>query len=247
MDAYENVFEGVKKVLVIMPHPDDCELYCGGTVARLIKDGKTVRVIKMTSGERGCRQENISPQELKSIRENEDREAMKALGISDENNIYLDLGDGKVQDSMEVIGVLAKHIRLFQPDLIITTNPQDMVIRFDKDVNWLNHRDHLNTGRAVLFASYPYSRDISFFPEHFKDSSAKSHICNKFLLTDFYEDKDNVLIKVTDSLNTRIKAHACHSSQYSLEDATDSADFFTKKENYENGERYEKFKYVVVD
>jgi LmbE family N-acetylglucosaminyl deacetylase len=247
IDSYSEVFKDVKKVLVVMPHPDDCELYCGGTVVRLVNNGIDVRVIKMTNGEKGCKQEKITSEELKKIRVKEDTMAMKTLGIKDENNIYLDLGDGQVEDNMETIGLIAKQIRIYQPDLIIITNPQDMVIRFDKDVNWFNHRDHLHTGKAVLFSSYPYARDISFFPEHFEDKSAKSHICTKFLLTDYYNDKDNVLIDVTDTVETRINAHSCHSSQYSEEDARNSADFFTKSDKYTDGKRYEKFKYVLAD
>jgi LmbE family N-acetylglucosaminyl deacetylase len=96
-DSFDNVFKDVNRVLVVMPHPDDCELFCGGTVARLIESGKEVRVIKMTSGEKGCKQEKIDPEELKRIREEEDRNGMKILGVSEENNIYLDLGDGVLE------------------------------------------------------------------------------------------------------------------------------------------------------
>jgi len=247
MDSFDEIFQDVKKVLVIMPHPDDCELYSGGTVARLITKGIEVRVVKMTLGEKGCKQEKITTEELKEIRLSEDKEAMKTLGITEENNIYLDLGDGDVVSNKKTIGIIAYHIRLFQPDLIITTNPEDMIIRFDKDQNWMNHRDHLNTGKAVLFGSYPYARDISFFPEHFKDENVKSHSCVKFLLTDYYNHEDNVLIDVTDTIETRVKAHACHRSQYSQEDAQNSADFFTLNQKYPEEKRFEKFRYVLAD
>ncbi len=245
-DSYSEVFSDVNNILVVMPHPDDCELYSGGTVARLVKDGKNVRVIKMTYGEKGCKQEIISEEELKQIRKEEDTASMRTLGITDENNIYLDLGDGQVEADLKTIGLIAQQIRLFKPDLIITTNPEDMIIRFEKDVNWINHRDHINTGKATIYGSYPYARDVSFFKEHFADSCAQSHICTKFLLTDFYDHEDNVFIDVTDTIATRINAHACHSSQYSKEDAQDSADFFTQKPEY-GEKRYETFRFVLVD
>jgi LmbE family N-acetylglucosaminyl deacetylase len=246
-DAFEEIFKDVHKVLVVMPHPDDCELYCGGTVARLVQLGKVVRVAKMTYGEKGCRQDKVSPEELKLIRKNEDTKSMRILGIDDGENIYLDLGDGQVEADIETIGVIAKQIRTFRPDLIITTNPEDMIIRFDKNINWINHRDHINTGKAVLYGSYPYSRDISFFPEHFADKKLKSHICTKFLLTDYYDHPDNVLIDVTETLDIRINAHAAHSSQYSREDSKASAEFFTQKPSYPDGKSFEKFRYVIVD
>lgn len=38
---------------MVMARPDDLELYCGGTVTRLIGDGKIVMSVKVTSGEMG--------------------------------------------------------------------------------------------------------------------------------------------------------------------------------------------------
>lgn len=56
-DSFNKIFGNKKRILVIMPHPDDTELYCGATVARLIQSGKRVRVVKMTYGDKGSRQE----------------------------------------------------------------------------------------------------------------------------------------------------------------------------------------------
>jgi len=243
-DSFDIIFKGKNKILVVMAHPDDTELYAGGTVARLIESGKEVRVIKTTLGNKGNRQQKISEKELGEIRLKEDRSAMKVFGIKEENNIYLNFPDGGVEHNLESIGQVAKQIRLFKPELIITHNPEHKIIRFAKDVNWVNHRDHLNTGNIAIDAAYPYSRDLLFFPEHFQDKNVASHACTEFLLVDFYEHPDLVHIDVTDQLEIRIKAHASHSSQYSLQQAKDSADFFTK--NY-IPRRYECFRYVIAD
>ena len=37
--------------LAIGAHPDDVELGCGGTIIKLIAEGKTVSVIDLTEGE----------------------------------------------------------------------------------------------------------------------------------------------------------------------------------------------------
>jgi len=84
-----------------MAHPDDTELYAGGTVARLIESGKEVRVIKTTLGNKGNRQQKISEKELGEIRLKEDRSAMKVFGIKEENNIYLNFPDGGVEHNLE--------------------------------------------------------------------------------------------------------------------------------------------------
>ena len=133
-DSFDKVFSNKNKILIVFSHPDDAELYSGGTIARLIASGREVRVVKMTMGEKGCKQEHVSEEELKEIRLKEDKKAMKTLGVKDENNIYLDLGDGQI------------------------TNDINIIIRFAKDQNWFNHHDHLYTGRDVIDAIFPHSR-----------------------------------------------------------------------------------------
>jgi len=247
IDSYSAIFANKKRVMAVFAHPDDLELYCGGLVARLISDGIIVRSVKVTSGDMGSRKENITTSELRKIRETEDKKSMHEFGISESDNIYLQIMDGQVDNSLETIGLIAKQIRIFKPDLIITHNPESKIIRFAKNVNWINHRDHLNTAISTLDAAYPYSRDLLFFPEHFKDKNATSHSVSEFLLVDYYDHPDLVHIDVTSTVDQRIKAHACHSSQYTLEDAQDSANFFTLLDDYPQGKRYERFRYVMAD
>lgn len=243
-DSFDKIFKNKKRVLVIMPHPDDAEIYCGGTIARLIGEGKEVGIVKLTWGSKGCKQERISEGELRRIREREDRAAMQVLGIKEENNFYLGIEDGTIENDLETIGKVALQIRLFKPDLIITTNPEHIVIRFDKGINWVNHRDHRNTAKNAIDAAYPYSRDLLFFKEHFRNLEAKSHTTTEFLLTDYYEHPDLVFIDVTDYADIRTKALASHASQYSLKDAQESTDFFTK---HPSGRRFERLRYVITD
>ena len=42
-------------VLAFGAHPDDVELGCGGTIAKLISEGKKVAVVDLTKGELGPR------------------------------------------------------------------------------------------------------------------------------------------------------------------------------------------------
>ncbi|MBI5151651.1 MAG: PIG-L family deacetylase [Candidatus Pacebacteria bacterium] len=244
-DEYTRIFSEKQRILVVMAHPDDAEIYCGGTIARLRHDNKKVMVVKMTVGNKGSRQEKISEQELGELREREDAKAMEVLGVSKEYTACLKIGDGSVENDIPTIGLVAKQIRIFQPELIITHNPEDMIIRFDQDVNWVNHRDHRNTGKTAIDAAYPYSRDLLFFPEHFQDPKTESHAVSEFLLVDYYDHKDTVHIDMTAFAETRTKAIAAHQSQYPQKKAQDSTDFFTKLDD--SGKRYERFRYVVAD
>ena len=47
-------------ILAIGAHPDDVELGCGGTVAKLISEGKTVAIVDLTQGELGTRGTNFT-------------------------------------------------------------------------------------------------------------------------------------------------------------------------------------------
>mgnify|MGYP000165081239 CR=1 FL=1 len=90
-DCFEQVFSEIKRVMVIMPHPDDMELYCGGTIARLLDSGVEVISIKLTNGGKGTKQSDISEEKLSIFRSQEDHNAAHALGIKDGNNIQLNI------------------------------------------------------------------------------------------------------------------------------------------------------------
>ena len=42
-----------RRVLVIMPHPDDIELLCAGTLLRLRQQGCAIHLVTMTAGDKG--------------------------------------------------------------------------------------------------------------------------------------------------------------------------------------------------
>lgn len=245
-DYYHKIFANKKRVLIVMPHPDDAELYCGATIARLVADGKKVSTVKMTYGDRGCKQEKISQKKLRKIRLREDRQAMKILGIREENNIYLGINDGEIENNLATIGKIAYQIRRFRPDIIITTNPEDIIVRFAKGINWVNHRDHRNCGKCTMDAAYPYARDLLFFPEQLKKKEVESHSTTEFLLVDYYDHPDLVYIDVSEFIDYRTKALAAHKSQYSPKQAQDSTDFFTKRKEY-CGKRYDRLRHVIAD
>src|SRR5674476_115869 len=138
MDSYSQIFSGKATVMVIMAHPDDLEVFCGGTVARLIADGKKVVSIKLTAGNRGSKDNSISIGDLAKQRLKEDATAMAVFGIAPEDSVNLMINDGEVENSLDIIGKVAYQIRKFQPDLIITTNPENVIIRHSPGTNWVN-------------------------------------------------------------------------------------------------------------
>ena len=81
--------------MFVYAHPDDAEMYSGGTIARLKKEGFEVRHVKMTMGNKGSRQEKYTEAELAKIRETEDEVGLEVLGLTPKDSVNLDLGDGR--------------------------------------------------------------------------------------------------------------------------------------------------------
>ena len=242
-DSYAEIFGNKKRAMFVFAHPDDAEIYCGGTISRLVADGKKVRLVKMTTGNKGSRQEKVSEKELATIRETEDAEALKTLGLKAADSVNLDLGDGTVSNSLETIGKIVKEIRTFKPEILITHNPEQVLIRDNEGDYYVNHRDHRATGINAVDAAYPYSRDLLFYPEHIKQGLG-GHSVTEFLFVDSWGHQDTIYIDVTDLITKRIQAIACHKSQYSQKDAETSTNYFAKKVG---NKQFEQFRYVRAD
>lgn len=129
----------VKRVLAIGAHPDDIELGCGGTLAKLIKeDGVEVRALVMSQGDVGVRKFMHD-----FNRTDETTQALKLLGISD-------IRVGDYPDAFlhmrlnEMIKTIEYHVKDFGPDRVYTMFQHD------------RHQDH----RAVFDASIIACRSV---------------------------------------------------------------------------------------
>ncbi|MFA7626777.1 MAG: bacillithiol biosynthesis deacetylase BshB1 [Candidatus Kapaibacterium sp.] len=106
-----NRFDGIYDCMVIGAHPDDAELFCGGTIAKLSKENKSVVLVDLTKGEMGTRG---TPE----IREKEAENAAKVLGIQERVN--LNLRDGFIRKDEESLYKLVSAIRHYRPKIILT-------------------------------------------------------------------------------------------------------------------------------
>jgi bacillithiol biosynthesis deacetylase BshB1 len=97
-------------ILTIAAHPDDIELSCGGTLAKLALEGHSVIVLDCTVGELGSR----GTAELRKI---EADNASKFLGIKE--RYFLNFGDGNVQPTKENIHTIVQYIRMIKPDILL--------------------------------------------------------------------------------------------------------------------------------
>ncbi len=243
-DSFDDIFGQAKRVMLVFAHPDDTEIQAGGLIARLISSGKQVRVIKMTSGGKGSRENSIKEEELRVKREQEDLASMTILGIKDEDNIYMRFDDGSVDNDVQSIGKIAYQIRQFKPEVVITHNPEAVVIKSEQRDTWINHRDHRNSGKTTVDAVYPYSRDLAFFPEHFQDSELNSHSVHTLLLADYAGDTHEVFFDITDFYQQKVQALSSHQSQLDEQRVQEICDYVSPEKA---GRRYERFLHVEID
>lgn len=118
-------------VLAFGAHPDDVELFCGGTVIRLADLGYGVGVVDLTRGELGT----LGTPEL---REQEAQAASRVIGLRLREN--LGLPDGFVGESH-----LAKVV-----ELIRRLRPELMLVPWIED----RHPDHSAAGELLTKAAF---------------------------------------------------------------------------------------------
>ena len=98
-------------VIAVGAHPDDVEIACGGTLARLARQGYRVGIIDLTDGE--PTPGSPSPE----ARLAEAQRAAETLGVAE--RVTLELPNRRLFDTFEARVALAKQFRRFRPDVVI--------------------------------------------------------------------------------------------------------------------------------
>lgn len=119
--------------LAIGAHPDDVELGCGGTIVKLISEGKKVAIVDLTQGELGTRGTN----ETRAI---EAHNATEILGVSYREN--LKMKDGFLSNSEEYQMKIVEIIRKYQPEVVLCNAIDD------------RHPDHAKAAKLVSDACF---------------------------------------------------------------------------------------------
>ncbi len=145
--------------MVVVAHPDDAEFMCAGTVATWARSGTTVVYVIVTDGDKGSDDPKVTSEQLKAIREEEQRKAAAKLGVSE--IVFLGYEDSMLQPTLELRRDIARAIRRYRPSVVVTFDPTN---RFITD-NYPNHPDHRAAGDAAVDAVFPAARDRLTFPE----------------------------------------------------------------------------------
>jgi LmbE family N-acetylglucosaminyl deacetylase len=172
----------MNKVLIVVAHPDDEVLGCGGTIARLTSE-KGIEAATLILGE-GVTSRDLTrdtekrKNELAALKKNI-YDANKAIGI--ESTFILDFPDNRFDSValLDIVKAIEKVKLEFMPDTIFTHFSNDMNI------------DHAVTNKAVLTATRPMCNEtvreiyafevlsstewnfpLSFSPDYFVDISS---------------------------------------------------------------------------
>jgi LmbE family N-acetylglucosaminyl deacetylase len=186
-------------VMVISPHADDAEGGCGGTVAKWIKEGKSVVYVLCTNGDKGTGDPAIKPEQLAATREKEQLAAADVLGVREV--IFLRHPDQGLEETPEFRKELVRLIRMYRPDTVISVDPYRKYI-------W--HRDHRITGQVVLDAVFPYARDLYAYPDMIREGLEPFKVKEVLL---WASEEPNYNVDITDVFDMKVKALRCHESQ----------------------------------
>lgn len=188
--------------LFVGPHPDDIEIGCGATAAKLAAQGKRVIFLILTDGRYGDGfSGGIKGDELVRLRRKESLASAERLGVKDVR--FLDLCDGGFYDYGDMLAGIEKVMSECGPDLVFAPDP---------NTGRECHIDHLNAGRAAAHAAC-----MAPYPGIMERSGAAAADVKGIAF--YMTAKPNRYVKVTKEF-FRMQNEAlfgCHTSQYPAE------------------------------
>lgn len=135
---------GSSKTLIIAAHPDDEVLGCGGTAARLARQGVEVYIAILGEGltSRHAERSETDPADLKALHD-ASRRAAERLGARDLFSYELPDNRFDTVPLLDIIKIVERLIGRLRPDAVYTHHEGDLNI------------DHSVVHRAVLTATRP--------------------------------------------------------------------------------------------
>ena len=181
-------------VLAITCHPDDFEIYCGGTLLKCKERGDTVTVCHVANGNMGHMV--IEPDDLREIRLEEARRSAQMAGF---RICTCDIGDLTIRaEDTNLHDKLVKVIRDAKPDFIITHAPDDYMT------------DHIAVSELIFKASF--SATVPHYRPDLGEAAKLTPI--------YYCDNDCLLrcepeeyVDITSVIEKKLEMLSCHESQ----------------------------------
>ena len=185
-------------VLVVAAHPDDEILGCGGTIARLAREGHQVRIAILAEGisSRYAHREDADPGQLQHLHAQAQQAGNK---VGAREVVLCKLPDNRLDTVplLEVVKLVEELVARFRPEVIYTHHPGDLNV------------DHGVVHRAVLTATRPVAgqcvSEIYAFEVPSSTEWAFQRLGPSF--------RPNVFVDITKTLETKIDALACYDTE----------------------------------
>jgi bacillithiol biosynthesis deacetylase BshB1 len=185
-------------VIAVGAHPDDVEIACGGTLARLVAQGYAVGIVDLTDGE--PTPGSPGPE----ARLAEARRAAETLGVR--QRVTLDLPNRRLFDSFESRVALAKVFRTYRPRLVLAHGGKTPLASPD------HYQAELITEAAIF-----YTR-LTKWDEHFGGLPPCNQPALMYYLIGLRSlgpvQPNCVVVDIADSLETKLAAIACYQTQF---------------------------------
>jgi bacillithiol biosynthesis deacetylase BshB1 len=195
-------------VVAVGPHPDDLEILCGGTLAKMVKQGYHVGIFDLTSGE-------PTPRGTPELRAREAEAARQALGVPVRVNVGLP--NRELMDTPVNRYALATQFRKYRPEIVIgaagrtpAASPDhyqgQLLIEASRFWSQLTKWDDRFGGVPpfriphLVYAPFPFDAEVRQWPGGF-------------------------IVDISDTFEAKMKAIECYQSQF-------DADRFDKLRHY---------------
>ena len=193
-----------ERALAVFAHPDDGEFGFAGTVAKLAREGTEVHYVCITDGSAGSNEPGVTREQLRPIREREQRAAAEALGVAEVH--FLGFVDGTLELNMELRKAMTRVVRKVRPDVIIGPDPSRM---WNRQRTYINHRDHRVAGEAVMTVVMPDAPSRPQFPELLDEGLEPFEVSAVWLGA----EEGDTAIDITETMDAKLRALGCHESQ----------------------------------
>jgi bacillithiol biosynthesis deacetylase BshB1 len=184
-------------VLAVGAHPDDLEITCGGTIAKMVKLGYQVGMLDLTSGE-------PTPRGSPEIRRQEAEAARKELGVP--VRVNLGLPNRILMDAPEHRFVLATAFRKLRPAVVIVVAGRTPAASPD------HHQAHLLVEAARFYSQ------LTKWDDRFDGTSPYRLPHLVYSLFPFDAEQRHYhgtfVVDITDTFAQKLAAVRCYQSQF---------------------------------
>ncbi len=191
------------RVLAIMPHPDDVEILCAGTLLRLREAGCEVHVVTMTAGDKGSA--TLGRHEIAAIRREEARRGAESIGAASYH--CLEFADLEIVFDNAARHKVAALMREVAPFLVFTTPPHDYM--FDHEITSHLVRDACFNAGCKNYETDSTAAPINGVPYLYYSDAIEGH--------DIFGQPSRVtcIVDISTQIERKAAALCCHDSQRS--------------------------------